>query len=454
MLKDDLIFPPALAIGYINEQEVRIINLDKEKIQFESADKLEDPFQCRIKILNFKIHAYEDFILDECKIIGVTNNTFSYIYKVKIGSIHTQEIDRYYEIIDKTMEFFEIKEKVGVFRKIAASKFLGENYETYPYEKDTVFSENIEKQRNDWYSFNEYSLNYSEFADLMQNLDLAFNINSLKLFKQFEDQDFDTAIEANLDNDGLKTHGIFSKSFSRVYIGNEFCSNIFPNIKQLLKLMNKAYESNFDITLAFPFINENYNGQLTEILNETDNWCKSKDKSVEILVNDWGMLELLKKYSNLKPVIGRLLNRRKKDPRLNWWWGYNKNSDNLKENSLNTDHFIKFIKEMGISRLEYESSPGEVYISKGKHSMHFPFYQINTSPFCLLYAHCNLKMPDLIVSGCPNYCSEFYLQYPEHLNMIGKGNSIFGFHKLLFIEAEMLKKYIEAGIDRLVYSVS
>ncbi len=452
MLKD-IVFPPALVAGCIDKQEVRIIYLDKKSIQLESADILTDSIKCKIKILNFNTHEYDEFTFEKCKVVEVQEDNFSYIYKVEIGNMDSESFMRYHEIIDKYVEYFEMKDQLGIFRKMVSNKLLNEDYQVYPYEKDKIFAEDLRKQSSEWYNFSGFGLIHSEFEKLVSNIELAFNINSLKLFKQFEDESFDKAIEDNLNNDKVAEHRIFSKRFSRVYIGNEFCPNIFPDNQQLLKLMDKAYESNFEITLSFSCINESYIKQVNKILDEIDNWCKSVNRKVEIVINDWGMPEILKKYSNLQPVLGRLLNRRKKDPRLKWWWGYDKCDCNFDENILNTDHFIEFLDKLGISRFEFEDNPVKSRIPEGRHSLHFPFYQINTASFCLLYAHCNLKKPDLVVSGCPNYCNEFYLQYPFHLDMIGKGNTIFGFNKSLFIESETLKEYIDAGIDRLVYSV-
>ena len=53
---------------------------------------------------------------------------------------------------------------------------------------------------------------------------------------------------------------------------------------------------------------------------------------------------------------------------------------------------------------------------------------------------------------CPHYCSEFYFSFPRHLDVIGKNNSLFVFDKKIFIEQDVVDKYVECGIDRFAYT--
>ena len=51
---------------------------------------------------------------------------------------------------------------------------------------------------------------------------------------------------------------------------------------------------------------------------------------------------------------------------------------------------------------------------------------------------------------CPGYCTEYALLYPEHLHMIGRYNSLFGIDMRILKEEEILKNYIQNGVDRVV----
>jgi hypothetical protein len=134
---------------------------------------------------------------------------------------------------------------------------------------------------------------------------------------------------------------------------------------------------------------------------------------------------------------------------------YDRYKQRLGENNLNFPIYSKFLGQKGIKRYEYESYFHKNKIASGKHSMHFPFYQITTSTYCKLYSECTYfnKIKQHLVLNCPKYCEELCFLYPKHLKMIGKGNTTFGFDDTLFINSDMLKEYVDEGVDRLVLSV-
>lgn len=91
-----------------------------------------------------------------------------------------------------------------------------------------------------------------------------------------------------------------------------------------------------------------------KLLEKVDNWCCIHGVNVEIVVNDWAMVEMLcGKTSRLHPVLGTLLNKRKKDPRMKY-----KSGDTLlfQQNSLNAGFYRDFLAENFISiDTEWES---------------------------------------------------------------------------------------------------
>ena len=152
----------------------------------------------------------------------------------------------------------------------------------------------------------------------------------------------------------------------------------------------------------------------------------------------------------LIPCLGILLNKRKKDPRFQ----YKKGNKNLyRQNNLNADFYREYLqKEFGIQRYEWETCDYVQEFPQGKNSLHLPYYQTNTSQYCPLYAICttgNRGMQHL-VKVCPCYCNTYRLSYPDHLNMTGRFNSLFGIDKELLNHPEKIKAYVNAGIDRFV----
>ncbi len=76
-------------------------------------------------------------------------------------------------------------------------------------------------------------------------------------------------------------------------------------------------ENNLAVTLAFSYIRNHLLEEIDELLQELEVWCQSREKEAgkdqeEIIVNDWAMPILLQGKPHLKPVLGVLLNKRRK----------------------------------------------------------------------------------------------------------------------------------------------
>lgn len=268
----------------------------------------------------------------------------------------------------------------------------------------------------------------------------------------------------------------------RIYIGNQFCHLLFPDEKTLFAMMEKAHSESLKITVAFSYIREFMLESVEELVAHLGQWCREKDTSIEILVNDWAMADIVAKQNArlttptistkaiastvfsavsdnavdkktyLIPCLGVLLNKRKKDPRFPYKKG---NKTLYQQNNLNADFYREYLeKEFGILRYEWESCGYEQKFPQGQNSLHLPYYQTNTSQYCPLYAICTTgnRGAQHLVKECPHYCNTYTLSYPENMNMLGRFNSLFGVDKELLDCPENLKGYIEAGVDRLVVS--
>lgn len=100
----------------------------------------------------------------------------------------------------------------------------------------------------------------------------------------------------------------------------------------------------------------------------------------------------------------------------------------VKLNAVNSDFFQDFLKnEYNFCRFEFESCGYKQKLPGGRHSLHIPFYQTNTSQYCTLYARCRegQRGRQKLVTACPRYCEDYVFSYPDHLHMIGKYNSLF-----------------------------
>lgn len=155
----------------------------------------------------------------------------------------------------------------------------------------------------------------------------------------------------------------------------------------------------------------------------------AKRQRAELVVNDWGMLQRAFASKLFKPgqiVLGTLLNRRRKDPRMAYKAGLTGHENLLSRNNLNDPLWIAFLNELGIERFEFESCSLPVKVSAGRHSLHFPFYQTNLSLWCPIRALClhGDRGVQADAPFCEHACENNYLLYPEHLRMLGRGKAL------------------------------
>jgi len=202
------------------------------------------------------------------------------------------------------------------------------------------------------------------------------------------------------------------KNLHRLYIGNGFCRQLFPDDAALRKLILKAESEGLSVTLVTspdPRIPD-------EIL---------ANYSGEMLVSDWGLLRRLQCYSQIHPILGTLLNKRRKDPRMHYKPDLNSNL--LRQSSVNSPEYLSFLKSLGVSRIEFERCGYDYDLPEIRCSLHLPFYQTNTSVYCPTRALCahNDRGNQGDDGGCPRYCLRSGLLYPSHLRMLSRWNSLF-----------------------------
>ena len=213
--------------------------------------------------------------------------------------------------------------------------YLSEKMVGYPAELDEIYAENFAEQKKEWFCYNE-DREYPEF-------DLAITLDRPKLYQAFLEKDWTDFCEDYWEENFLEHHPLHKKRITRIYVGNQFCHNLFPEKKILFRMLEKACENNLAVTLAFTYIRDNLLEETGELLQKLEVWCQSRDLGMadtirdadtknaalceesdressqiklEIIVNDWAMPALLKGKAHLIPVLGILLNKRRKDVRL------------------------------------------------------------------------------------------------------------------------------------------
>lgn len=442
MIKEEIeSIPSGLVSCIINDKEVTILKMSTESLTIRVLEKIEYIKLLKISFYNFKDYKYKEIEIKNFTINNEDKDEFYYTYDIFID-------DKDY--VENVKYIFRDYSKYVNLKVFGEENEFSKEMTGYPREKDYEFYEYYNTQKKEWIS----NLNYKNFnMDVLNSIEMAITLDNDDLYEKYIDNDKESFKEYYFKKNFLENHMLFKKNIERLYIGNEFCHNLFPSINDLIKMLEKAKEESLNVTLCFTYIRECYIQKTKDIIEEVYDWCKINNFKIEIVINDWGMLKLLKSKENYFTLcLGNLLNKRKKDPRYIYKNGYEKNKELLSLNSLNNKKFREFLKDNNIERYEYESCNYKIAIPEGKHSLHFPFYMTNSSQYCPLYAMCTTmnRGNQKLVKSCPKYCREYVFLYPKHLKMIGKYNSLFAFDDTLLKDKDILEYYINNNINRLV----
>ena len=223
-----------------------------------------------------------------------------------------------------------------------------------------------------------------------------------------------------------------SEDFTRLYFGAEFCERLIPSRHELETVLRIARERALAFTWMTPFVTNRGLGLLEELLPALAQTCPD----AEVVVNDWGVLQLLRsEYPLLKPVLGRLLNKSKRGPRImNIFKQIPSSTQNYFQGcNLDVPSAVRFLKQQGISRVEFDNllqglklEGADGSISK---SLYMPFAFISATRFCLT-ANCDdpEKIDAIGVFPCGKECLKysFNLYNPVMtLPLIRRGNTVF-----------------------------
>jgi len=264
--------------------------------------------------------------------------------------------------------------------------------------------------------------------------------------------------------------------FSRLYFGIEFCERLIPSLDDLKKMLCYIQRKGLNISLVSPYVTNIGLGRLKTLFE----FLKSEKINCEVIINDWGVLNLInRKYPNLTPVLGRLLTKQKRCPRLIRLLKRqlmprlivdSKNPDQRhifipKILPLDLDSYYKgsdtssvpvihnFLIGQRIKRIELDNTAQGLLLElprdKISASIYLPYVYISTTFFCPT-AGCDLKKAFLLkIKSCKKQCQKYVFKL-RHRTMPKiiylKGNTQFYKNARLRIG-----EFAKIGIDRIVY---
>jgi len=243
----------------------------------------------------------------------------------------------------------------------------------------------------------------------------------------------------------------FDDGFSRIYFGNEFCQRLIPSARDLEQVVDFVLENNLHFTFTTPYVTEEGLKTLDRLLRE----IQMGKPGSEVVFNDWGVLQILnERYDSLEPVMGRLLSKMKRGPRLINLVGILPQAtiDYFTTCSLSVAPYRKFLTENRIKRVELDNLLQGMKLDLSdwdiSASIYLPYVYVTTSRLCLA-ASCDEqgKEDEIGIFPCKKECQQytFLLTHPAMpVALIRKGNTV-------FFENEKLPDNIEQmNINRIV----
>ena len=325
---------------------------------------------------------------------------------------------------------------------------MAEQLTGYPAKADEVFAESFQEQLTEWFGSktngmqdgcgkDEYDGRKEQIETRTEKKpaepEFALELDHPRVYTQFLNQKLDDFLTAYQARYSAFQNWMRGRKTDRIYIGNAFCHLLFPEKELLFSLLEKANRESLQVTLTFSYVREYQIQETEELLQKLQQWCEKQKTKLEVEINDWAMADMLKcELPDLVPCFGRMLNKRKKDPRMTYKKG---SRECLRENSLNAEFYQEYLsQEFGIQRLEWESCgyeqkfPDPAAKMKVENHLHLPFYQTNTSQYCTLYAGSAYgdRSVQHLLTSCDKRCEWQAYLYPQHLELVGRYNSLFG----------------------------
>jgi hypothetical protein len=170
--------------------------------------------------------------------------------------------------------------------------------------------------------------------------------------------------------------------YSRVYVGSEFCSKLMFSLPELEEVVSFVRSRNMGLSIATSYCNES---NLPTYKMAID-FIRKEYPEAEIIVNDWGVFNICVAFS-VKTVIGRLLVKQKRDPRI--FDVLDNLSSEAKSRVMDiglNDSILNFLKSKNIKRIELNNVSQGVNLENIKNdfdfSLHVPFVCVSVTRYC------------------------------------------------------------------------
>lgn len=241
-----------------------------------------------------------------------------------------------------------------------------------------------------------------------------------------------------------------TQEYSRLYFGIEFCQNLIPVKEELDHILKFVSENKLDFTFVTPYLTNEGMRKIKTLLS----YIIDEQPKAEIVINDWGLLESLNRdYFDLNLVLGRLLTKQKRGPRILNLMGRVPDAmiQHFRQSNVDSFTISNFLISKQIKRVELDNLLQG--ISRPPHSLksslYIPFAYITTTRLCLL-SSCEDKgnKPLRAISGCDKECQRYTFRLAHKkmpVDLFLKGNTQF------FKNGRLPDNLNDLNVNRIVY---
>jgi len=245
-----------------------------------------------------------------------------------------------------------------------------------------------------------------------KKLNLALNVTDHRMLDLLRRRGLRVLVAALRHQDADLSRLLDSLKLERVYLGAEFCWHRMPGARTLLKYADAVIDNGLALAFQTPVVYMESFGLMEKLLAGIERLARRKGKKIEVVVNDWGLLWLVReRFGRLEPVLGRVLFKIKKDPRfvLSRDKNFSKVLGSLRRSSASASIYRKFLSSWGIRRVECDLPEQGLNMDFRKAgleaSVHLPYTYVTSGRRCLASAMAApLWEKGLLVRDCRQEC--------------------------------------------------
>lgn len=250
-------------------------------------------------------------------------------------------------------------------------------------------------------------------------------------------------------------------TISRVYFGNEFCQHLIPSLASVKETYGAARDRGWRFSLLTPYVTDEGLDKLRPLFA----FLETQGEPVEVVFNDWGVLQQLSSFPHLKPVHGRLLDKRLRDPRIT---GLYKSAPipirtAVQRSNVTTSAYLALLRRHGVELVELDNVMQGLDIDFRNTpvgaALYVPYGFVATGRVCLIASlHQPQRERFRPETKCHHECQQYVTVYTyarppwgnEEQRFLLKGNTHFYAHteemlRFVFSRCEHL------GIRRFIY---